>query len=235
MANAHDDPGEPQSVRERYARRVADDPRYSLLNPAALSAMQERQRAIAAVFAGLGWTDLSSRTLMEVGCGTGSNLLECLLLGFMPQNLSGIELLAERHAMARSRLPDAVRLAQGDAVAHAPTLGAADVVMQATVFSSLLDDAFQQRLADTMWASVKPGGGVLWYDFTYDNPNNRDVRGVPLSRVRALFPKGRVQCRRITLAPPIARRVSRVHPALYTLFNTLPVLRTHVLCWIAKD
>ena len=48
MANAHDDPGEPQSVRERYARRVADDPRYSLLNPAALSAMQERQRAIAA-------------------------------------------------------------------------------------------------------------------------------------------------------------------------------------------
>jgi len=235
MANLHDDLGEPQSVRERYARRVADDPRYSLLNPAALSAMQERQRAISSVFAGLGWTDLSSRTLMEVGCGAGSNLLECLLLGFMPQNLSGIELLAERHAMARARLPDDVRLVQGDAVALAPTLAPVDVVMQATVFSSLLDDAFQQRLADTMWASVKPGGGVLWYDFTYDNPNNRDVRGVPLSRVRALFPKGRVHCRRITLAPPIARRVSRVHPALYTLFNTLPVLRTHVLCWIAKD
>ena len=30
-----------------------------------------------------------------------------------------------------------------------------------------------------MWAAVKPGGGVLWYDFTVDNPRNADVRGVP--------------------------------------------------------
>jgi len=56
-----------------------------------------------------------------------------------------------------------------------------------------------------------------------------------LSRVRALFPQGRVQAQRITLAPPIARRVTRLHPSLYTLFNTLSALRTHVLCWIAKD
>ena len=85
-----------------------------------------------------------------------------------------------------------------------------------------------------MWRWVKPGGGVLWYDFTVDNPRNPDVRGVPLARVRALFPEGRVQARRITLAPPIARAVTRVHPSLYTLFNTLPPLRTHVLAWIEK-
>jgi hypothetical protein len=75
---------------------------------------------------------------------------------------------------------------------------------------------------------------VLWYDFTVDNPRNADVRGVPLARVRALFPEGRVQARRITLAPPIARAVTRVHPALYTLFNVLLPLRTHVLAWVAK-
>jgi SAM-dependent methyltransferase len=235
VLNPHDDPSEPQSVRERYARRAQHDPRYSLLNPAALLALQERQRATMALFARLGWTDLSTLRLLEVGCGTGSNLLECLLMGFMPENLSGIELLPERHAVARARLPEPVKLMQGDAVALASRAGPVDIVMQATVFSSLLDDAFQQRLADTMWSVVKPGGGVLWYDFTYDNPNNRDVRGVPLSRVRALFPQGRLQAKRITLAPPIARRVTRLHPSLYTLFNTLPALRTHVLCWIAKD
>jgi hypothetical protein len=75
---------------------------------------------------------------------------------------------------------------------------------------------------------------VLWYDFTVDNPRNPDVRGVPLKRVRELFPHARMQARRITLAPPVARAVVRVHPALYTLFNTLPALRTHVLCWLAK-
>ena len=75
---------------------------------------------------------------------------------------------------------------------------------------------------------------MLWYDFTVDNPRNADVRGVPLARVRALFPRGQLTARRVTLAPPIARAVCRVHPALYTACNALPLLRTHLLCWIAK-
>jgi len=226
---------EPQSVRERYARREALDSRYSLLNPSALLPLQERQRAMMALFARLGFSDLSALSLLEVGCGTGSNLLECIHMGFMPDRVAGIELLPERFTTARSRLPEPVALLQGDATALVPTLGAVDIVLQATVFSSLLDDAFQQRLADVMWQAVKPGGGVLWYDFTVDNPRNKDVRGVPLSRVKQLFPRGRVQSRRITLAPPLARAVVRLHPSLYTVFNTLPALRTHVLCWIAKD
>ena len=61
------------------------------------------------------------------------------------------------------------------------------------------------------------------------------MRGVPLSRVRKLFPAARIDARRITLAPPLARAAMRVHPSLYTLFNALPLLRTHVLCWVAKD
>jgi hypothetical protein len=102
------------------------------------------------------------------------------------------------------------------------------------VFSSLLDDAFQQRLAAAMWKWLKPGGGVLWYDFTVDNPRNRDVRGVPRARIAALFPEATVDSRRVTLAPPLARAVCRVHPGLYTLFNALPPLRTHLLCWLGK-
>ena len=81
---------------------------------------------------------------------------------------------------------------------------------------------------------MKPGGQVLWYDFTYDNPRNPDVRGVPVARVRALFPDGELSVRRLTLAPPIARPLARIHPSLYTLANALPWLRTHVLCWIRK-
>ena len=107
-------------------------------------------------------------------------------------------------------------------------------MLQSTVFTSLLDDAFQQRLAERMWRWVRPGGAVLWYDFSWDNPRNPDVRGVPLARVRALFPEGTVHARRVTLAPPIGRAVVRVHPAAWRLFNAVPWLRTHVLAWIAK-
>ncbi|HUG24366.1 class I SAM-dependent methyltransferase [Piscinibacter sp.] len=225
---------EPQAIRERYARRATSDPRYSLLNPAALHAWQERQRAIVRLFVRLGFSDLAQLRLLEVGSGTGGNLLDFLRMGFAPDHLGGIELLPERHDTARRCLPPAVTLELGDATAMLLPEASHDIVFQSTVFSSLLDDAFQQRLADTMWSAVKPGGGVLWYDFTVDNPRNRDVRGVPLARVRQLFPHARMQSQRVTLAPPLARALSRVHPALCGMANALPVLRTHVLAWLEK-
>lgn len=237
-----DAPGPPGSsdeaaaVRERYARRAEADPRYSLFNPAALAAFQERQRALLRLFEAHGLTDLRSLRLLEVGCGSGANLLEFLRFGFAPANLAGIELLRDRHAAARACLVPAVALHLGDATAEAGAgiePASLDIVYQATVFSSLLDDAFQQRLADRMWRWVRPGGGVLWYDFTVDNPRNADVRGVPLRRVRQLFPEARIDARRVTLAPPIARAVAPWHRGLYGILNIAP-LRTHVLAWIAR-
>jgi SAM-dependent methyltransferase len=224
---------EPDAVAQRYARRAATD-RYSMLNPDVWQTLQERQRALLALFARIGWNDLSGKRLLEVGCGGGANLLELLRLGFAPEHLAGAELLPERHAQARRALPEAVALHVGDALQLDLPAASQDAVFVSTVFSSLLDDDFQQRLADAMWRWAAPGGGVLWYDFTVDNPRNRDVRGVPLVRVRELFPHGELQASRITLAPPLARAVTRVHPALYTLFNAIPPLRTHVLAWIAK-
>lgn len=224
---------EPQAVAERYARRAADD-RYSLLRPDVWHTVQERQRVMLRLFARQGLSDLSTVRVMEVGCGAGGNLLELLRAGVRPEHLGGVELLPERYEAARAVLPAAVALHSGDALALDVPPASLDIVFVSTVFSSLLDDTFQQRLADTMWRWVRPGGAVLWYDFVVDNPRNRDVRGVPLRQVRALFPQGRVSASRVTLAPPIARAVTRWHPAFYTLFNTLPFLRTHVLCWIAK-
>jgi len=225
---------EASRVAERYARRQVGD-RYSLLRPEVWQTVQERQRAMLKLFTCHGLRDLSALRLLEVGCGQGGNLLELLRLGFAPEHLTGIELLSERIAQARHCLPAALRLHEGDALQAPIAAASQDIVFAATVFSSLLDDAFQQQLAAAMWRWVKPGGAVLWYDFTVDNPRNPDVRGVPRGRVRALFPHAEgMAFLRVTLAPPIARCVAPLHPALYTLFNTIPALRTHVLAWIAK-
>lgn len=218
----------------RYARRSGLADRYSLLRPEVWQMVQERQRAMIGLLVAHGMTDPASLRVVEVGCGAGGNLLELLRLGLQPQHLCGIELLPERAAAARAALPGALRIVEGDAAAQPLDAGSVDIVLQSTVFSSLLDDATQQRLAAAMWAWLRPGGGVLWYDFTFDNPRNPDVRGVPLARMRALFPQARVDARRVTLAPPLARLACRAHPSLYTLLNALPPLRTHVLAWIAK-
>ena len=225
---------EPAAVRQRYARRAITDQRYSLLRPDVWQTVQERQRAMLDLFSRLGFVNLAELRLFEVGCGCGGNLLELLRLGFRPEHLAGAELLPERLAQAREILPPALTLHGGDAAALHLSAASQDVVFVSTVFSSLLDDAFQQHLADVMWRWVKPGGGVLWYDFTVNNPLNADVRGVTTRRIRALFPHGDLQFRRVTLAPPIARAVTRLHPGLYTVFNVIPLLRTHVLAWIAK-
>jgi SAM-dependent methyltransferase len=227
---------EAQAVAERYARRAQGAlpvHRYSMLRADVWQSAQERQRAMIRLFVRLGWTDLSRLRLLEVGCAGGANLQELLRLGFAPQHLGGIELLADRLEQARASLPSATVLHLADATRLSLPPATQDIVLVSTVFSSLLDDAFQQRLADAIWGWVRPGGGVLWYDFIRNNPRNPDVRGVPVGRVRALFPLARVSVQRVTLAPPIARAVTRVHPHLYTLCN-LPPLRSHVLAWVGR-
>lgn len=233
MSATGPDAGEPLAVAARYARRAPGD-LYSPLRPEVWQGLQERQRAMLRGLAARGWAELSELRLAEVGCGSGGNLLELLRLGARPEHLTGLELLPERHAAARHILPAATTLCLGDAAQALMAPASQDIVLQSTVFSSLLDDAFQQRLADAMWSWLKPGGAVLWYDFTVDNPRNPDVRGVPLRRLRQLFPQGRVRAQRVTLAPPLARVVCRWHPGLYGVFNALPLLRTHVLAWVSK-
>lgn len=224
---------ETRAVAARYARRGASD-LYSPLRPDVWQTLQERQRALLRGLVRHGHSDLAALRLAEVGCGAGGNLLELLRLGFAPAHLTGLELLPERHAQARAVLPAATEVWLGDAT-QAPLADASqDLVLQSTVFSSLLDDGFQQQLAATMWRWLKPGGAVLWYDFAVNNPRNPDVRGVPMARVRALFPAARIDVARVTLAPPLARLVCRVHPSLYGLFNALPLLRTHRLAWLQK-
>lgn len=234
---------EADKIRQRYRKRQADSPllqRYSLLNPAALHAQQERQRAIIQTFKAQGMTDLPALRLLEVGAGTGGNLLEFLRLGFKAEHLVGIELLEDRAQLARACLPAQLRVLCGDATqlaladADADADAGFDIVYQSVVFSSILDDGVQQQLAQRMWQWVRPGGGVLWYDFIFNNPNNPDVRAVPLARVRALFPGAQIHARRLTLAPPISRRVGQIHPGLCSMFGAIPWLRTHVLCWIKK-
>lgn len=223
-------------VAERYALRASlgEDDRYSMLNPAVWMGVQERQRALIRLLSKHAVQPLSEIHVLEVGCGSGENLLELLRIGFIPENLVANELLPDRLASARRKLPAACQVFEGDATKLNFDEGVFDIVYQSTVFTSILDSQFQQALADKMWSWVKPGGGVLWYDFIYNNPNNKDVKGVSIDEIKKLFPSGVFDVRRVTLAPPLSRRICKIHPSMYTVLNIFPFLRTHAICWIGK-
>jgi ubiquinone/menaquinone biosynthesis C-methylase UbiE len=227
---------EVEAIRQRYSRRqeLEESSLYDSLNPSRYMAHQEKQRAFIRWIKWAGLAPVTDKRVLEIGCGSGDNLLQFISLGFQPENLVGNELLAERAVKARTRLPAATEILVGDASTLNLNPGSFDIVLQATVFSSILNNSFQEKLANQMWLMVKPGGGVLWYDFIFNNPNNPDVRGVSIRRIRDLFPDAEIKIWRITLAPPINRMVTKIHPSLYTLCNMIPLFRTHVLCWIQK-
>jgi len=226
---------EPAQIVARYARRnQISSELWTPVSPAVCMMRQEKERAVLRWIRECGITPLAPKRLLEVGCGSGANLLDFIRIGFLPENLVGNDLLPERVRSARAQLPDSLKVIEGNALELQFPTASFDVVSQSTVFTSILDDMFQEKLAREMWRWAIPGGGVLWYDFIYNNPRNPDVRGVPLSRIRHLFPDGYLRYWRVTLAPPISRIVTRIHPTFYTLVNFVWLFRTHVLCWIEK-
>ena len=234
MKNKTNREKEIDAIHKRYAKRklMIDTNQYSMLNPAYLMEAQERERTIASVLSML--TPLDNKKIIEVGCGEGDKIHQLIKFGFKPENIVANELLPDAIKKAKKNLSDKIKFLEGDATQLAIEKETFDIVYQSVVFSSILSNDLQDQLAQKMWGWVKPEGGVLWYDFIYNNPRNEDVRAVSLHRVKELFPESDIIIKRLTLAPPITRRVTKVHPSLYTFFNMFPFLRTHVLCYIKK-
>jgi len=222
-------------IKSQYSKRNKDNMAlsYQSFLPYIYMSRQEKERKLYSLLRKNN-INIPLATLLEIGCGRGGKILDLLQMGFSPGNLMGNELMEDNLEYAKKRLPQSVQLFSGDARALQLKESSLDIVYQSMVFSSILDDEFQEELANLMWKWVKPGGSVLWYDFAFNNPNNPNVRGVSMSRVKELFPEGKLLSKRVTLAPPLSRMVTKIHPSLYTLLNAIPLLRTHRLCFITK-
>jgi hypothetical protein len=79
-----------------------------------------------------------------------------------------------------------------------------------------------------MMRVVKRNGLILSYDF-WLNPSNPQTRGLRPDEIRRLFPGCRFEFHRITLAPPIARRLVPASWLLCAFLEKLKIFNTHYL------
>ena len=215
-------------IRDEYQRRERELPVdfYALTRPVNLFFQQSRERALQSVLNTSQMVPLTDRKILDVGCGQGNWLAMFEAFGAKRSSLSGIELDAARAKLAADRFPGA-DIRAGNAGELPWPDQSFDIVLQSMVFTSVLDDAVRRKIAVEMQRVVRPKGYIVWYDFFYNNPNNAHVRAVKKAELAALFPEWKLTLRRITLAPPLARRIVSWSWPLAAMLERFRLFNTH--------
>jgi SAM-dependent methyltransferase len=220
-------------IRAAFARR-RDGARYSWFDAGHLFLIQGRERLLLTRLKQYGFASLDTKRVLEIGCGTGYWLREFVKWGARPEHIVGIDLLPDRVAEAKRLCPGALTVESGSAAELSFPDKTFDLVLQSTVFTSVLDSGMKQRMAAEMLRVLKRDGLILWYDYHVNNPRNPDVRGVKRKEIYQLFPGCRIQLRRITLAPPLARLLAPHSWLACYVLEKIPWLCTHYLGVIRK-
>ncbi len=225
-----------ERIKGAYARRKEAYPEdyYSLLRPGNLFIAQERERLTLELFRRHDLTNLREKRILDVGCGMGGMLRTLVNYGAQPGNLYGIDLLPERIQEAQNLSPNTNFLC-GNAEQLPWPNETFDLIMQFTVFTSILQADMKAAIAREMMRVLKPQGFILWYDYLISKPTNRDVKGVGKGEIRSLFAGCRFSFHRTTLAPPLARRLAPLSLSLCSILSKVPPLCTHYLVLIQKE
>lgn len=223
-------------LRNEYADRAQHVDKtnlYSLFNPAQLFNIQQRQRVVLKCLQRNNLYHLNEQRILEIGCGNGNVLLDFFSCGAQLKNLYGIDLLVPRLLQARNRAPSlSISCADGQSLPF-PSQHF-DILLQFTAFSSILDETVRKNVSFEMQRVLKSQGLILWYDFWW-NPANRQTRGIRPNEIRRLFPDCKYHFERITLAPPLVRKLATHSWGLCLFLESLKVFNTHYLVAIRPN
>jgi len=224
-----------ERIRKAYEKRKNEQKNklYTCFDKGNLFIIHQREKVLLNALENFKFSNLSEKKILDVGCGTGGILRDFIKYGAKPENLYAVDLLEGRIKIAKQLSPNIHFICRNASILPFES-GYFDIVMQFTVFTSILDSTMKQRVAIEMLRVLHPSGIIIWYDYHMDNPKNPDVKGVKKKQINSLFPNCYIRLKRLTLAPPITRPIAPYSWLACYILEKIPILRTHYLGIIKK-
>ena len=218
---------------EHYGEEGAQKQRWSRDNLGNQAILRERVHLLGKQLRKAGVGAPKFRTVLEVGCGDGSELAAFEGYGFSPNDLTGVDLLKNRIDEAKRLFPNYSFVCCNAEQIPFPD-EAFDVVLVSTVFSSILDPKMLANVVSEMDRVLRPGGVVVIYEFRVSSPWNLNTQGVSPRRIVELFPQYKCSFWRTTVVPQVSRRLGILTNLLYRLLSSIPWLKTHYIGLLRK-
>jgi len=177
--------------------------------------------------------DVSNLKALDMGFGNGIDLLTLIKYGFNVKNLYGTEILEERFKKVCEIIPNAnLKLIDGFYLPFEDN--SMDLIIQSTVFSSILNEDARKNLANEMLRVLSPNGKIFSYDIRFPNPWNKNVIKLDKKEIKSLFKNCKISFYPTTLNPIFARKLAYFSLIFCEIFSFLPLLRSHYLSVIQK-
>jgi ubiquinone/menaquinone biosynthesis C-methylase UbiE len=224
-----------ERIKMAYSQRelIVPPDRYSFFNTANCFMAQRREYEALEALKRHGINSLEDKKILDIGCGTGNELRNFIKYGALPQNLYGIDLISARIEKGRMISPN-FNLICGDASKLPYEDETFDIIVQFTVFTSILDKAMQRNIASEIKRVLKSKGLILWCDYCFDSPGNNNVRGMRRKDIFELFPECTIELKRIMLAPPLVRLLAPFSVTCCYILEKIRLFNTYYLGIIRK-
>ena len=168
--------------------------------------------------------DKKKAKVIDIGCGSSSQLISLVSLGFNQNNLFGIDINKDDIAFAKKNYP-LLNLSYQDATNLDFKNEYFDLTYESTMFVQITNTKISQQIANEMIRITKKGGFLIIFDWRYGKFNNPNFLACNKRRIKEMFALNKstklVSIERGMLIPPIGRFLSGNISSLYFILSKL--------------
>ena len=172
--------------------------------------------------------DKENSKIADIGCGSCTDLINLVTLGFNQKNLYGADINKTGIDFGADNFP-LLNLSVQNATNLSFENNFFDLVYESTMFVQLTNQKVSEEIANEMIRITKSNGFLIVFDWRYGKINNKNFLSCDKQRIKKMFNVG-LSTKLISiipgmLIPPLGRFISKNLDHLYfPIAKTLPFL-----------